>query len=328
MILIISSPDDIHAKPVMQSLEARGIEAFMLDFSEYPQKYHLSISFDGTSNRQKYMLSGEGREIDLADFRVVWWRRPQYYNVHPEITAPEDRSFAYIEAHSAWSGLLLALDNVFWINHPTREEEGSRKVYQLRVAQEIGLRIPDTCITSDPRSAEAFIDKHGSGNVIYKAFSGTEKDWRETRMLKENEVAMIDGVKYAPVIFQEYIPGSVDLRITVIGDEIFAGAIYTENASYKVDFRMVMDEAELRAFELPAALKKQLLQYMRRMNLVYGAIDMRLTPDGEYVFLEVNPSGQWLFVEVGTGLKITDSLVGLMAAKSEEGSQAPAGRSA
>jgi hypothetical protein len=37
------------------------------------------------------------------------------------------------------------------------------------------------------------------------------------------------------------------------------------------------------------------------MGLIYGAIDMRLTPDGRYVFLEINPAGQWLFVEHRTG---------------------------
>ena len=35
---------------------------------------------------------------------------------------------------------------------------------------------------------------------------------------------------------------------------------------------------------------------------------MRVTPDGEYVFLEINPAGQYLFVEVATGQRITEAL--------------------
>jgi biotin carboxylase len=46
---------------------------------------------------------------------------------------------------------------------------------------------------------------------------------------------------------------------------------------------------------------------------VYGAIDMRRTPDGEYYFLEVNPAGQWHFVEHRTGLQITKAMAGLLA---------------
>jgi hypothetical protein len=35
---------------------------------------------------------------------------------------------------------------------------------------------------------------------------------------------------------------------------------------------------------------------------------MRLTPDGRYVFLEVNPAGQWLFIEGRTGQPISAGL--------------------
>jgi hypothetical protein len=47
---------------------------------------------------------------------------------------------------------------------------------------------------------------------------------------------------------------------------------------------------------------------MRRLGLVYGAIDLRLTPEGRYVFLEINPSGQFLYVEHATGQPITAAL--------------------
>lgn len=119
----------------------------------------------------------------------------------------------------------------------------------------------------------------------------------------------------APVIFQEYIPVEADLRITVIDDQIFAGAIYTGSTSYEVDFRMAMGEAEMAAFDVPKPLVRQLVDYVRRLRLTYGAIDMRLTPNGDYVFLEINPSGQWLFVEQRTGLPITDALAGLLMRK-------------
>jgi len=47
---------------------------------------------------------------------------------------------------------------------------------------------------------------------------------------------------------------------------------------------------------------------MRRLGLEYGAIDMRVTPDGEYVFLKVNPAGQFLYVENSAGLPIADAM--------------------
>ena len=47
---------------------------------------------------------------------------------------------------------------------------------------------------------------------------------------------------------------------------------------------------------------------MRRLGLVYGAIDLRLTGDGRYVFLEINPAGQFLYVEEQTGQPIAAAL--------------------
>jgi glutathione synthase/RimK-type ligase-like ATP-grasp enzyme len=56
---------------------------------------------------------------------------------------------------------------------------------------------------------------------------------------------------------------------------------------------------------------------MRRLGLEYGAIDLRLTPDGEYVFFEVNPAGQFLFVEHACGLPISAALAARLAAGRE-----------
>lgn len=78
---------------------------------------------------------------------------------------------------------------------------------------------------------------------------------------------------------------------------------------------MVMNEATMEAYELPSKIKNLLLKLMDSLGLVYGAIDMRLRPNGDYIFLEINPSGQWLFVEDGTGLPITKTFSELMIQK-------------
>jgi hypothetical protein len=52
---------------------------------------------------------------------------------------------------------------------------------------------------------------------------------------------------------------------------------------------------------------------MQHLGLVYGAIDLRLTPENEYVFLEVNPSGQYLFVELLTGVPLSDRMAHCLA---------------
>lgn len=310
MILVLSSVNDSHAAAVLEELRRRGAQAALLDLGAFPREAALSLSFDGTTSRRR--LAGAGADLDFAQCRVVWWRRPQPFELHAELAGDIDRGFAYSEAEAAFSGLWLTLD-AFWINHPTRDEEASRKVHQLHLARQFGLRIPETCITNDPRQARAFIEARGAEQTIYKPFGGTEQAWRETRVLRASELELLESVRFAPIIFQEHIAATADLRITVVGDEIFPAAIRVAEGAYRFDFRMSMDAATIEATTLPASLEAQLRAYMQRLGLVYGAIDMRLTPDGEYVFLEINPAGQWLFVEEATRQPISAAMAALMA---------------
>lgn len=313
MILILSSGSDAHALAVLSRIESRGGTGDLLDLSSFPHHARLTIQYDGAARSRAVLRNGK-REIDFRDCRVVWWRRPQPFGIHPDIADPDAQNFAFSEAHQAFTGLWLTLD-AFWINHPTRDEVASHKVLQLELARDLGLRVPETCITSDPTEARRFVEACGAGGTIYKAFAGSERAWRETRLLAKDELALIDRVEYAPVIFQEYIPAEVDLRITVVGDRIFPAAIHSQETSYKVDFRMTMEQARFEEHQLPAEVTRKLFALMKRLGLVYGAIDMRRTPQGEYVFLEINPAGQWLFVEDRTALPISDAMAELMLEK-------------
>jgi hypothetical protein len=51
---------------------------------------------------------------------------------------------------------------------------------------------------------------------------------------------------------------------------------------------------------------------VERLGLCYGAIDLILTPDGRYVFLEINPNGQYLWIEHETGLPISQGVCDLL----------------
>lgn len=314
MILVVSAPSDGHARELTSRLAAKGGNFVLLDLSQFPVRSTLTIDFGPGGCRSVGRLQGESGPVTFDDCRVVWWRRPQPFGLHPDVTDSHSQNFALSEAYAAFSGLWLTLD-AFYINHPTRDDEAARKVYQLQVARQVGLRTPETRITNSPEEARLFIEQRGPTRTVYKAFSGTERAWRETRLLKPEEMDQLANVQYTPVIFQEYIQAGVDLRITVVGERIFPAAIHSQETEYKVDFRMDMQAARFEALELPRQVDTRLRDLMSRLGLVYGAIDMRRTPDGEYVFLEINPSGQWLFVEERTGQPITDAMAALMLAR-------------
>jgi glutathione synthase/RimK-type ligase-like ATP-grasp enzyme len=312
VILIVSTDADEHTQVVVRSLADLGRETYVCDLSRFPRAMTLSMSYGTASPPQWRVVDTDGRLIHLDAVDAVWWRRPQTFHLDDRMTRSSHRSFALNEAHEAFAGLWQAL-NVFWINHPTRDEVAARKALQLRAASDVGLETPATLITNNPADARAFIDAHGIGRVIYKAFSATAQEWRETRLVRAEELELLEHVRHAPVIFQEYIPATVDLRITVVGEEIFPAAIHSQDTSYPVDFRMELMRARIEATTLPEETIAGLRALMNRLGLVYGAIDMRRTPDGRHVFLEVNPSGQWLFVEQATRQPIAACLARRLA---------------
>jgi glutathione synthase/RimK-type ligase-like ATP-grasp enzyme len=306
-VLVVSWDGDEHAQAVLAELARLGAETYLLDLARFPRELRLAAHLKAPRQRSFTLESPERGRLDLGAVRTVWWRRPRPFTLHAELVRPAHQSFAYNEALEAMAGLWQALD-ARWVNHPTRDEVAARKLYQLRVAQEVGLRVPATLVTNHPDEARAFVEANGVGQVIYKAFSATEQAWRETRLIRPEEVGVLDSVAYAPVIFQEYVPAGADLRVTAIGEQLFAAAIYAGETTYPVDFRIDMGRARIEPAQLPAHITVGLRALMDRLGLVYGAIDMRRTPDGEHVFLEINPAGQWLFVESRAGLPITAAL--------------------
>src|SRR4029077_3184097 len=130
-----------------------------------------------------------------------------------EITSARMRGFAYRESYHALTGLWSSLETL-WVNQPARDQEAPHKTFQLSAAQEVGLPIPRTLVSNDPDEARRFVHELTRTGVIFKGFAPTERHWRETRLLTVQEMQVLDSVRYAPVIFQEYVEAVCDLRVT------------------------------------------------------------------------------------------------------------------
>ena len=61
--------------------------------------------------------------------------------------------------------------------------------------------------------------------------------------------------------------------------------------------------------ECPEKIKQQCLAMLKYFNLDFGAFDYIVTPDNDWVFLEVNPNGQWLWLEESLNLDISKQIV-------------------
>lgn len=305
MILVVSYPDEEHTAAVVGHLRKGGRDVVQIDLADFPSATSMAATWSDI-DAPRFLLDQQGRTVDVAGAGAVWWRRVRGFGVDPSIGQEQRRAFAHSETSQAVLGMLDSID-CRWINPREADAAAHHKPYQWTVARQVGLNLPRTLVTTQAAAARDFIGEIGVGKVVFKAFLASIQEWRETRLVEQEDIERLDLVRYAPVIFQQYVAG-VDLRITVIGDRVFAAEIDARNTSYPVDMRMVVGEGNVCAVELPDEITNGLLRLMRRLGLVYGAIDMRRTDDGRYVFLEVNPAGQWLFVEERTGLPIAQAL--------------------
>src|SRR5207249_3016869 len=124
--------------------------------------------------------------------------------------------------------------------------------------------------------------------------------------LREHE----EGIRLAPVIFQEFIEKAFDVRVTVVANQIFAARIDSQIVeSARVDWRRSdTDQLPHAPLALPEALSLRCFKLIRRLGLEFGAIDFVVDRAGRYYFLEINPNGQWAWLQDRLGFDIAGAI--------------------
>jgi glutathione synthase/RimK-type ligase-like ATP-grasp enzyme len=309
MIVIIAKDDDEHAVAVHRLLETEHQEQVqILNTSCFPTTARLNARLCNGSPR--VALRQENGELDLRNVKSFWWRRPQPFTLDARMTDITMRQFTYSECLTALHGTLSTCGGL-WVNDIHRDDAADFKPRQLEIARLSGLRVPETLISNDPQAAMAFWNEHG-GNVVYKAFNQRAIAWRPARRLVADDLQWVASVAYSPVIFQRTVPGTRDLRITVVGKEIFAAEFVLPEGG-AIDCRLHLGTAPCVPHTLPLSVAEKIDVFMTDLGLEYGAIDMRLTPDNEYVFFEVNTGGEFLYVQHRTQQPIAQALAAHLA---------------
>jgi glutathione synthase/RimK-type ligase-like ATP-grasp enzyme len=131
-----------------------------------------------------------------------------------------------------------------------------------------------------------------------------------TSDVTEADLASAEQLRHCPSVFQERVEKERELRAAYVGGRFFVGAVDARrSARGATDWRRA-DAAECpwEHDALPADVAARLDALMRRLGLLYGALDLIRTPDGRHVFLEVNPGGEWGMLEHDLGLPISEAI--------------------
>jgi hypothetical protein len=302
LILILAPEADVHSRSVAKHILDMGGTVQILDLAS-----SRKVSYSLSSNpRIENVVELSGRCLQLTEVLTVWCRRPRLPLLPQSLSFESDKHFAIAEWRATVDGIMVAPSSARFVNDPRIQGDGL-KPHQLQLAKEVGLAIPETLITSDADKAREFAARF-QHRIIHKTLTAPREGFLATKLWNEADSQALKYLELAPTIFQEQIRGSVDLRITAIGERLFAAGFPTTtfecgNDSW-IDNRLNFD-VPYHEHALPASVHRHIIALMRRLGLVFGTIDMKIDESGNYVFLEVNPQGQFLYIEILTGIPLS-----------------------
>lgn len=95
---------------------------------------------------------------------------------------------------------------------------------------------------------------------------------------------------------QEWVEHTHAVRLTAVDDRLFATEIHAATDETHVDWRTDYDALEYQPADVPERVAEGVRRLLRTLDLRFGALDFLVTPEGEWVFLEINPNGQWAWI--------------------------------
>ncbi len=317
MIFIVTSKSDITADYLILLLLEKGIPFYRFNTEDVPAKLTGAVLFP----EGKFILEDEiHRIIYSEEISSIWYRRPKKSAFYQEINKEH---FPYVQEDSWFftNGLLeLVGDSTVWISHPENIRKAENKIFQLKIALRCNLKIPNTVIGNSPDEVKQMdeVYKNNNNRLIVKPLRHGRFGLKEATKIFHTSVfpaVWTEGeITACPIIVQERIPKKRDIRVTIIGDQIFSVGINTVGFSDKtqLDWRRAIDEVEYDEIILPDTISNKLIDMLKIMGLSFGAFDLIETPDGEFLFLEINPNGQWAWIEQKTGLPMREAFINVL----------------
>lgn len=326
-ILILTDYKDAHARIVEAALKKKGVNSVRWVPEEYLTDQQSVFKID-KKGIDLFNIKIESKNINLLESDVVWFRRQAIPNL-PKDLHPADVNFVKDENTLHMRSIWFELErHAVCVNPISSYLRSNSKLIQLSLAQNIGLSFPETLISNKREAIQSFIQENNSEEIIYKTFSPSS--WNEgdnifnfyTTKINLDILPEQSILRLTPGIYQRKIKKAFEVRSTFFGDENVSVKIHN---SEELDWRMLNgnNQLEISPIKLCPEIEKKCILMMKELNIVFGCFDFIVTPEGEYIFLEVNEMGQFLWIEdLLPELKMLDNFCDFLFSVS--GKQAPA----
>ncbi len=280
--LIPTESNDNHSIMVKRALEKMG---------------HKATIFFPYSHHDKYDLLLED------DYDVVWWRRNAFIaNQDDYSSAIKENAFFYdiVSQHIK--------PNAWWINPKDAANRANFKLLQLKIASDSGLTIPTTLCSDDPHEIQSFFFEYGHLEIIRKPlYQNQQRELVYPSRTTYLDCSISQSINQKPSIFQTKVIKKYNLRLICFGDYIVA---------IKLSPRALNVVAP---FGVPLDLAVKVRAMMSELGIVFGTFDFIVTPENEFIFLDLNEQGSFLWIEnYNPALKLLDIFVNFLLNQSTD----------
>lgn len=298
MILIFGEGNDISTDKVAEWLQYFNVPFFRFNEESANLIDDLSINQNGVS------IKFNCTTINLEEITSIWFRRGflryrnQFINYARKNIGLSEQVHRNIEKElQTFSDFVYTLfGEKYVINYP--KSYNTNKLETLYFAQKLGLQIPETLVTKNAIALSQFKNQCAQG-VITKplydnvSFNIGNKSYGEGT----SEVQEIESDFYYS-LFQQKVQRYCEVRTFFIEDDFFSMAIFVDSSI--VDGRHLKlggKRARMVSFQLPNEITELLKKLIKMKGINCGSIDMIMTKEAEFYFLELNPVGQYDYVE-------------------------------
>ena len=300
MILILSANDDQTTNLVIDWICSAFIR---LNSENFIEGIQLELNSDFIT--QEISLF-KNFVVNLSDIKSFWYRRDDFVlSINSEKIIVEEDSIRF-NLEKEWDKLKDFLHLYCESKNSIGsygKEKSQNKLTCLSLAQKIGLEIPPTLITTNKSDLLAFIQQQGEciTKSISNMFQIKRPDFFQvigTQIITDDLIDKL-GDSFFPTLIQKRIEKAFELRIFYLKGVFYSMAIFSQSdertsLDYR-DYNRVKPNRNI-PYILPNDIELKLKLLMDKLELNTGSIDIMVTPENEYVFLEVNPTGQfgWL----------------------------------
>jgi ATP-GRASP peptide maturase of grasp-with-spasm system len=276
-----------------------------------------AVSYIITNDLEKVVLRQKNQIVlDTKVLNSMWYRRGQLIFTYLK---NKNKSFGnanalYINNKRENDYINIAIESFLHRKFNTINKANDNFINKINVlskAHEIKILVPPTIITNEVNEIIKFVAKYGNGFVKDIEFNTIRlahlnKYVIEINLANNNKFFGIDDLKNIkseyPFMFQSYIPKKYEIRTFYLKGQFRSMAIFSQqNEKTKTDFRNYDNDRPNRnvPYNLPKSLEKKLHKLMLKLDINCGSMDIIVTPDDEYYFLEVNPIGQFQWLSKG-----------------------------